>query len=113
MSTVEARQVFNNHTYLFHDIKIRRFDACDALARRLLDHLHLGPRILVVHEVNRDTLTTKASRSSWTMPRVPSSEFVCHLSQKRWPRTDAVDIRLNIGLRGAIPACTLAIVHEW
>ena len=52
-------------TYLFHDIKVRRFDSCDALARRLLNLLHLGPRVLVVHKVNRDTLATKASRSSW------------------------------------------------
>src|SRR6266852_842174 len=55
--------------YLFHDIKIRRFDACDTLARGFLDHLHLGPRILVMYKVDRDTLATKASRSPWTSRR--------------------------------------------
>ncbi len=51
--------------YLFHDIQVRRFDAYDGFARCLLDHFHLGPRILVVHKVYRDTLATEAPRSSW------------------------------------------------
>jgi len=98
--------------YLFHDIKIRRFDPRDTLVPGLLDLLHLGPRILVMHNVNQDALVTKPPRSSWTCRAFRhQKQFVCHLSWRQ-PRTDAVDIRLDIWPQVTAPTCSLAIIHE-
>jgi hypothetical protein len=57
------RSAHSNHPgqgpHLLHLVQVVRLDSHDRLAELLLDLLHLLPRLLVVHEVDRDALAAE------------------------------------------------------
>ena len=83
-------QTQGKRTYLLHLVQVMCLNSNNLPPKSLLNHFHLMPGLLVMHEVDRDSLASKATRSSY-----PSSNQHRIYTQPKLP-TNPVDIRLDV-----------------
>lgn len=95
-------------TNLLHLVQVVRLNPNDLPSERFLDLFHLHPRPLIVDEVDRDTLATKTTSSSYNAQPISQTNVSSHEHSNR-VRTDTMDIRLDIR---PLISVLVPLVHE-